>query len=123
MSSLATIKYPLNRKKNYFETTEDSFEIVKEQIKQILLTNNNDRVIRRGEFGVPLHSLFFENDVDEAIQLLKTYLQEQCKKYISDTLEITNIIKQDTTGNALELQIDFKDTELLLNGSIILKNN
>lgn len=121
-----TIKYPLNNVSEYFDTEEDYLQVVKQNIKNLFLTNPGDRVIRRRKIGIPLNKIFFENDRDSAVELLRGSLQDNIRSYFP-TITIDYVkelnAQQNLDTNRIEIEVKFTDTAINISDKLIVTNN
>lgn len=123
---MKTIKFPLNNTKEYFDTADDYISVVKQNIKNIFLTNPGERVIRRNKIGVPLGKIFFENNRDEALEILKSSLQDNMRRYFP-SIRVDYVKEIDIDANAntntISIEIRFTDTNINVSDTVILNNN
>lgn len=121
-----TIKFPLNNNTQYFDTEEDYLQVVKENIKNLFLTNPGDRVIRRRKIGIPINKIFFENSREDAIELLRGSLQDNIAKYFP-TIRIDYVreidIDANLNTNKISIEVKFTDTAINISDSLIVTNN
>lgn len=121
-----TINFPLNNTVSYFDTEEDYLKIVKQNIKNLFLTNPGDRVIRRRKIGIPINKIFFENNREDAIELLRGSLQDNIKKYFP-TIKIDYVrevdIEANVNTNKISIEVKFTDTTINISDSLIVTNN
>lgn len=121
-----TIVYPLNNTVQYFDTEEDYLQIVKQNIKNLFLTNPGDRVIRRRKIGIPINKIFFENNREDAIEILRGSLQDNISKYFP-TIRIDYVreieIDANINTNKISIEVKFTDITINISDSIIITNN
>lgn len=123
---MKTIQFPLNNAKEYFDTVDDYMSVVKQNIKNMFLTNPGERVIRRNKIGIPLGKIFFENNRDEALEILKSSLQDNMRRYfpsikVDYVIEINADANKDT--NRISIEIKFTDTNINVSDILVLNNN
>ena len=121
-----TIKYPLNNVNQYFDTEDDYLQVVKQNIKNLFLTNPGDRVIRRRKIGIPINEIFFQNDRESAVELLRGSLQDNIKRYFP-TIKIDYVreinIEENQETNRITIEVKFTDTAINISDSLIITNN
>jgi phage baseplate assembly protein W len=120
-----TIITPLQSSSETFDTYNDELDVVKQHIKNLLLTNPGDRVIRRNKIGIPISNIFFENDVDSGIELIKSYLTDNIKKYFSGiSIEYVKEINKNVNSGTrkVDIEIYFLDKILNRGSSVIISN-
>lgn len=112
---MKTIITPLNNNSSMFDTTTTYIDAVKENLKNLFLTNSGDRVVRRSKIGLSLNSIFFENDRDAAIQMIKLQLSQNIGMYFTN-IRIDNVTEIDPESNienkSISLNIYFTDTSI-----------
>jgi len=123
---MKTIQFPLNNTKEYFDTVDDYMSVVKQNIKNMFLTNPGERVIRRNKIGIPLGKIFFENNRDEALEILKSSLQDNMRRYfpsikVDYVIEVNADANKDT--NRISIEIKFTDTNINVSDILVLNNN
>lgn len=123
---MKTIKFPLNNVKEYFDTEEEYLAVVKQNIKNMFLTNPGDRVIRRSKIGIPVNEIFFENDRVSAIELLRGSLQSNIQQYFP-TVRIDYVkelnAKENLETNRIDIEVKFTDIAINISDTLIVKNN
>lgn len=121
-----TIKFPLNNTVQYFDTEEDYLQVVKQNLRNLFLTNPGDRVIRRRKIGIPINKIFFENNREDAIELLRGSLQDNIRKYFP-TIKIDYVrevdIEANVNTNKISIEVKFTDTTINISDSLIVTNN
>lgn len=121
-----TINFPLNNTVSYFDTEEDYLKVVKQNLRNLFLTNPGDRVIRRRKIGIPINKIFFENNREDAIELLRGSLQDNIKKYFP-TIKIDYVreidIDTNINTNKISIEVKFTDTAINISDSLIVTNN
>lgn|SRR5574343_413876 len=116
--------FPLNNSRELFDTVDTRMAIIKQNIICLLLTDKNERVIRRSKIGIPFNNIFFENDRESALELLKTNLDEAIKSYFNDirvdyVKEIDANVTKDTPN--FDVEIQFTDTQLNISEKLIIR--
>ena len=113
MSSGLTPKLPLTRgDTNDFVLITTYQELVRQNLKNLLLTNPGERVMDVG-FGVGLYRYLFENDNQLLYSKVAGKIREQVSKYLS-YVEIIDIIfdsarnNPDLDTNFLKVRISYK---------------
>lgn len=123
---IKTIKYPLNNVNQYFDTTDDYLQIVKQNIKNLFLTNPGDRVIRRRKIGIPINEIFFQNDRESAVELLRGSLQDNIRRYFP-TIKIDYVrelnAEENLETNTITIEVKFTDTAINISDTLIINNN
>lgn len=122
---MKTIKFPLNNSVEYFDTVEDYMDVVKQNIKLLFLTNPGDRVIRRTKIGIPLNKIFFENDRESALELIRVNLQDNMNRYFPTVIvnSVDEINKDENINtNKISIEVKFTETSINVSDSIILTN-
>lgn len=123
---IKTIKYPLNNVNQYFDTTDDYLQIVKQNIKNLFLTNPGDRVIRRRKIGIPINEIFFQNDRESAVELLRGSLQDNIRRYFP-TIKIDYVrelnAEENIETNTITIEVKFTDTAINISDTLIINNN
>jgi hypothetical protein len=86
-----TAELPLNKTKNGTYTNIDNeVEFVKQNVKNVLLTNPGERIMIP-EFGVGLREFLFENQRDENIRIsVRNRIQHQFDRFLP-TVNLKNI--------------------------------
>lgn len=83
MANGISVKLPLNYDKmdGPFKLNKDIKETVKQNFKNLILTNKGERIMDPN-FGAGIYSLLFENYTQATVKLIRTDVQDQIKKYM-----------------------------------------
>ena len=91
-----------------YELIDELRELVKQNMKMVLLTNPGERVMNP-DFGVGLYGLLFENAADPEI---KSFYQGRIKKQIDEylpyvVLEEVNFFENEIDSNKISIQVRY----------------
>ena len=117
MSDKITPKLPLliDKTQPGFELIEDIRDLVKQNMKMVILTSPGERVMIP-DFGVGIRGLLFENLTNqEVLSYFKGRIKEQVKKYLPFVqLKKVTFSEKDIDENKINVSIEYFIPELEL---------
>lgn len=101
-----TPKLPLNKAPSEgFELIKTMPDVVRQNLKNLLLTNPGERIMDP-TFGIGIRRFLFEPNAPHIHQLIKTEIGKQVKKYMPFVhIEKVDIVQDDDDGNGMYIKI------------------
>tara|TARA_R100000008_G_C3582199_1_gene169353 strand:+ start:1656 stop:2030 length:375 start_codon:yes stop_codon:yes gene_type:complete len=120
MADGISIKIPVSydQRDGPYQLTKTLPEAIKQNFKNLVMTVPGERIMDP-DFGVGIHQLLFENEVNDAIDSFKERLYDQTKKY----LPFVNIINIETNfaNHTLGVSIEYYISQLGVGDAIALE--
>jgi phage baseplate assembly protein W len=122
MADGISIKIPINysEQDGPYQLTKTLPETIKQNFKNMVMTVPGERIMDP-DFGVGIHQLLFENEVNDAIETFRERLYDQVKTY----LPFVSIINIETNfaNHVLNVGIEYYISQLGMNDAIVLEVN
>ena len=120
MADGISIKIPINynEQDGPYQLTKTLPETIKQNFKNMVMTVPGERIMDPN-FGVGIHQLLFENEVNDAIETFRERLYDQTKKY----LPFVNIINVETNfvNHMLNVKIQYYISQLGVGDALALE--
>jgi len=106
MTTGISVKLPLqyNKEDGPYQLTKTLKETVKQNFKNLILTNPGERIMNP-DFGVGVYRLLFENATEEIYSILRERIAKQTRKYLP-FIDLVNI-GISFAENTLKLEIKY----------------